>query len=103
MRAPFVVQNLPTRCGGFAGRQVRQAGRSLRGALLPQATRDGVTAGRSCLPQAMRNGENRCAQQIDGGANLVGAAFRQPRAIPYSQFKTESMASRNACTSSAVV
>ena len=37
------------------------------------------------------------------GANLVGAAFRQPRAIPYSQFKTESMAPRNACTSSAVV
>ena len=55
------------------------------------------------MPQAMRDGENRCAQQTDGGANLVGAAFRQPRAIPYSQFKTESMASKNACTSSAVV
>ena len=55
------------------------------------------------MPQAMRDGENRCAQQIDGGANLVGAAFRQPRAIPYSQFKTEAMASKNACTSSAVV
>ncbi len=59
--------------------------------------------GRGRLPQAMSDSENRCAQRTVCGANLVGAAFRQPRAIPYSQFKTESMASRNVCTSSAVV
>lgn len=83
------MQNLPTRCGGFAGRRVRLARRGI--------------AGRGRLPQAMSDGENRCAQWTVCGANLDGAAFRQPRAIPYSQFKTESMASKNACTSSAVV
>ena len=84
------MQNPPTRCGGSAGRRVRLAKR-------------GIAGGRGQLPQAMSDGENRCAQRTVCGANLVGAAFRQPRAIPYPQFKTESMASRNACTSSAVV